>query len=106
MITCSHGPCSKSPFGRVIHTKPIWDLRIHSYPPRSSPIWKKTYSLRHQSEQVNNLIENFYLGESPKLRRRYHLFMKIILAGIDIHLKVQLTRASPGIVRAIIARVS
>ncbi|NPV80207.1 MAG: hypothetical protein HPY52_08870 [Firmicutes bacterium] len=81
-------------------------MRIHSYPPRSSPIWKKTYSLRHQSEQVNNLIENFYLGESPKLRRRYHLFMKIILAGIDIHLKVQLTRASPGIVRAIIARVS
>ncbi|NPV81574.1 MAG: hypothetical protein HPY52_15150 [Firmicutes bacterium] len=100
-IICTFGPCSNTPFGRVIHTKPAWDIRAHPYPPRSSPRWKKTYTLRYQSEQINNLIKNVYGLDGQRSRSRYRVFWETILSDILVHLSAWVARISPGIVRSI-----
>jgi len=99
-------PCSSSPFGRVVHTKPTWDLRVHCYPPRSSPEWKKTYALRYQSEQMNNLLKNGYNIENLRPKDRCRAVWGQTLANIGIHLTAQAARASPGVVQTLAKQAS
>ncbi len=45
-------PCSSSPYGRCLYTKPDWDIRL--YPPvaRGTDEYKKTYNNHTGSERV------------------------------------------------------
>lgn len=46
---------SPSKYGRVIYTKPDWDLRLFTPIPRGTKKWKET---RTCSERINNRILN------------------------------------------------
>ncbi len=53
-------PCSPSSYGRVIYTKPDWDIRLFTPFPRKTKAWKETYKTRTSSERINNRILNDY----------------------------------------------
>jgi hypothetical protein len=44
-------PCSPSPYGRTVYTKPHDDLRLFTPTPRNSKAWRAVYSLRSGSER-------------------------------------------------------
>lgn len=79
-------PCSSSPYGRCLYTKPDWDIRL--YPPvaRGTDEYKKTYNNRTGSERMNDRILNNYHLHDMKIhgKKRYSFFAMI--AGINIHL--------------------
>lgn len=79
-------PCSSSPYGRCLYTKPDWDIRL--YPPvaRGTDKYKKTYNNRTGSERINDRILNNYHLHDMKIhgKKRYSFFAMI--AGINIHL--------------------
>jgi len=79
-------PCSSSPYGRCLYTKPDWDIRL--YPPvaRGTDEYEKTYNNRTGSERINDRILNNYHLHDMKIhgRKRYSFFAMI--AGINIHL--------------------
>ena len=83
-------PCSSSPYGRCLYTKPDWDIRL--YPPvaRGTDEYKKTYNNRTGSERVNDRILNDYHLHDMKIhgKKRYSFFTMI--AGINIHLDARL----------------
>ncbi|KYH28264.1 hypothetical protein CLTEP_27620 [Clostridium tepidiprofundi DSM 19306] len=82
--------CSPSPYGRVIHTKPSWDIRLFTPIPRGSKQWKKIYKTRTSSERINNRILNDYKIHSLRVRgkKRYSFFTMI--SGINIHLDARI----------------
>lgn len=83
-------PCSSSPYGRCLYTKPDWDIRL--YPPvaRGTDEFKKTYNNRTSSERVNDrILNNYYLHDMRiHVKKRYSFFTMI--AGINIHLDARL----------------
>ena len=52
--------CSPSNYGRVIYTKPDWDIRLYPSVPRGTKQFKETYNTRTCSERINNRILNDY----------------------------------------------
>ncbi len=56
-----------SPNGRVIYTKPSWDLQLFTSVPRSSKQWKTIYKTRTCSERINNRILNDYRIHSLRI---------------------------------------
>jgi hypothetical protein len=70
-------PCSPSSYGRVVYTKPDWDIRL--YPPvsRGSRKWKDTFSSRICSERINNRVLNYYHLHAMKIpgKKRYSFFL-------------------------------
>lgn len=87
--TCEF-PCSSSPYGRCLYTKPDWDIRL--YPPvaRGTEEYKKTYNNRTGSERVNDrILNNYHLHDMRiHVKKRYSFFTMI--AGINIHLDARL----------------
>lgn len=83
-------PCSSSPYGRCIYTKPDWDIRLYPPVPRGTEVYIKTYNNRTSSERVNNRILNYYHLQDMKIhgKKRYSFFAMI--AGINIHLDARL----------------
>ena len=82
--------CSKSPYGRVIHTKPSWDTRLFTKIPRGSIQWKDKMKERTAAERVNNRILNDYGIEASKTRGKKRISIFTTLAGFNIHLDAQL----------------
>jgi len=82
--------CSPSKYGRVIYTKPDWDLRLFTKIPRGSSTWKLKMNERTAAERVNNRILNHYGIENSKARGKKRISFFTTIAGFNIHLDAQL----------------
>jgi hypothetical protein len=82
--------CSPSNYGRVIYTKPDWDLRLFTRIPRGSDAWKEKMRQRTASERVNNRILNDYGIENDNTRGKKRIAFFTMMTGINIHLDAQL----------------
>ena len=85
--------CSPSAYGRVVYTKPDWDIRLFPPVPRGSREWKDTFSSRTCSERINNRVLNDYHLHDMRIRgkKRYSFFTMMI--GINIHLDARIKKA-------------
>lgn len=81
--------CSPSTYGRVIHTKPSWDIRLFTPIPRGSKQWKKIYKTRTSSERINNRILNDYKIHSLRVRGKKRYSFMTMISRINIHLDVE-----------------
>jgi len=86
--TCEN--CSPSKYGRVIYTKPEWDLRLFTVIPRGSLKWKSKMKERTAAERVNNRILNHYGIETTKARGKKRISFFTTIAGFNVHLDAQL----------------
>ena len=88
-------PCSDSPYGRVIYTKPGWDIRLYTPVPRGTALYRKIYRNRTCTERVNNRILNDYGLHSLVVHsaRRYSFIIMVI--GICIHLDARYKQKHP-----------
>jgi hypothetical protein len=82
--------CSPSPYGRVIYTKPDWDLRIFSKIPRGSHSWKLKMKSRTSIERINDRILHDYGVESSHSRGKKRISFAVSIAATNIHLDIQL----------------
>lgn len=78
--------CSPSPYGRVIYTKPNWDLRLFTPVPRGSKEFKAIFNSRTCSERINNRILNDYNLHSARIQGKKRFSIFTMLIGINIHL--------------------
>ena len=81
--------CSPSDYGRVIYTKPDWDLRLFTRIPRGSVAWKDKMKQRTAAERVNNRILNDYGISRSATRGKKRIAFMTTLAAINIHLDAQ-----------------
>jgi len=86
------GICSPSPYGRVIYTKPIWDLRLFTRIPRGSVHFKLKMKERTASERVNNRVLHHYGLEDSKVRGKKRISFFATVAAFNIHLDAQLDK--------------
>jgi len=86
------GNCSPSPYGRVIYTKPKWDLRLFTRIPRGSQHFKLKMKERTAAERVNNRILHHYGLEDSKVRGKKRISFFTAIAGFNIHLDAQLAK--------------
>jgi len=84
--------CSPSSYGRVIYTKPDWDLRLFTRIPRGSDAWKLKMKERTAAERVNNRVLNDYGIEESKQRGKKRISFFTTIAGFNIHLDAQLKK--------------
>lgn len=82
--------CSPSAYGRVIYTKPSWDLRLFTKIPRGSKQYKEIYKTRTCSERINNRILNDYKIHSLKIRGKKRYSFMTMIASINIHLDARI----------------
>ena len=82
--------CSPSTYGRVIYTKPEWDLRLFTSIPRGSKEWKEIYKTRTCSERINNRILNHYRLHSLRIRGKKRYSFMTMIASINIHLDARI----------------
>jgi hypothetical protein len=87
-------PCSPSNYGRVIYTKPDWDIRLFTPVPRGTKAWKDVYKVRTCSERINNRILNDYGLHAMGIhgKKRYSFFTTMI--AINIHLDARVKKAN------------
>lgn len=91
-------PCSPSKYGRVIYTKPAWDLRLFTKIPRGSKQWKEIYKTRTCSERINNRILNDYKIHALKIHGKKRYSFMTMIASINIHLDAQIKAFSFNII--------
>lgn len=60
---CSRN-CSNAKYGRVIKTRPEWDIRLYTDVPHGTESYKRIYSQRTATERLNDRILNDY-GAAP-----------------------------------------
>jgi hypothetical protein len=82
--------CSHSSYGRVVYTKPEWDLRLFTRIPRGSDPFKAKMKERTAAERVNNRILHHYELENSKVRGKKRISFLAAIAGFNIHLDAQL----------------
>jgi len=87
---CDH--CSPSPYGRVIYTKPEWDLRLFTRIPRGCDRFKAIMKERTAAERVNNRILHHYGLENSKVRGKKRISFFATIAAFNIHLDAQLAK--------------
>ena len=78
--------CTESKYGRVIRTKPEWDVRLYTDVPRGTEAYKKIYNQRTATERINNRILNDYKLHSMMIHTRKHYSFFTTMIGICIHL--------------------
>ncbi len=78
--------CSKSKYGRTVHTKPEWDIRLYTPVPRGTDEWKKIYNNRTASERINNRILNDYKLHAMRIHFKEHYSFMTMAICICIHL--------------------
>lgn len=83
--------CSTSTYGRVVYTKPVWDLRLFTKIPRNSLRFKEKMKERTAAERVNNRILHNYGLEESKTRGKKRISFFTTIAGFNIHLDAQLS---------------
>jgi len=86
--------CSQSPYGRVVYTKPDWDLRLFTRIPRGSDAWKSEMKERTSAERINERILHDYSVEDAHVRGKKRISFMVTLAAINIHLDAQLKALS------------
>lgn len=84
--------CSPSAYGRVIYTKPDWDLRLFTRIPRGSLQFKLKMKERTAAERVNNRILNHYGLENSKVRGKKKISFFATVAAFNVHLDAQLAK--------------
>jgi hypothetical protein len=84
--------CSDSAYGRVVYTKPDWDLRLFSRIPRGSVQWKSKMKERTAAERVNNRILHHYGLENSKVRGKKRIAFFATVAAFNVHLDAQLAK--------------
>ncbi len=82
--------CSPSDYGRVIYTKPSWDLRLFTKIPRGSDRWKLKMNERTAAERVNNRILHHYGIENSRSRGKKRISFFTTIAAFNVHLDAQL----------------
>ena len=82
--------CSPSIYGRVIYTKPDWDLRLFSKIPRGSHSWKLKMKSRTSIERINDRILHDYGVEPSLARGKKRISFAVTIAAANIHLDIQL----------------
>ena len=83
--------CSPSAYGRVVYTKPEWDLRLFTKIQRGSVRFKEKMKERTAAERVNNRILHNYGLEKSKTRGKKRISFFAAIAGFNIHLDAQLS---------------
>ena len=83
--------CSPNPYGRVVYTKPEWDLRLFTRIPRGSDGFKSIMKQRTAAERVNNRILHHYGLENSKVRGKKRISFFAAIAGFNIHLDAQIS---------------
>ena len=78
--------CTSSIYGRVIKTRPEWDIRLYTDVPRGTQAYKKIYSQRTATERINNRILNDYGLHRMMIRTKEHYSFMATIIGICIHL--------------------
>ena len=78
--------CSPAKYGRVIKTKPEWDIRLYTDVPRGTADYKKIYNQRTASERINNRILNDYGLHRMNIHGKKHYSFLTTMIGICIHL--------------------
>jgi hypothetical protein len=81
--------CSQSHYGRVVYTKPSWDIRLFTRIPRGSDEWKSKMKQRSAAERVNDRILHDYKIEGGHLRGKKRISFIVTLAAINVHLDAQ-----------------
>ena len=89
-VACAN--CSKSKYGRVIYTKPTWDLRLFTKIPRGTDLWKLKMKERTAAERVNNRILHHYGVENSKTRGKKRISFFVTVAAFNVHLDAQLAK--------------
>ena len=64
--------CTESEYGRVIKTKPEWDIRLYTDVPRRTEAYKKIYNQRTATERINNRILNDYKLHRMMIHTRHN----------------------------------
>jgi len=85
-LTTACEGCSQSPYGRVVYTKPDWDLRFFTPIPRGSDAWKNKMKERTSAERVNDRILLDYGVGNTSARGKKRISFLVTLAAINIHL--------------------
>ncbi|PKM51644.1 MAG: hypothetical protein CVV02_05080 [Firmicutes bacterium HGW-Firmicutes-7] len=85
--------CSPSSYGRVVYTKPDWDVRLFPPVPRGTKAWKDVYSTRTSSERVNNRFLNDYRLHNMRIRGKKRYSFIAMMIGINIHLDARIKKA-------------
>jgi hypothetical protein len=84
--------CSPSEYGRVVYTKPEWDLRLFTRIPRGSVRFKAVMKERTAAERVNNRILHHYGLENSKVRGKKRISFFATIAAFNVHLDAQLAK--------------
>ena len=85
--------CSPSNYGRVVYTKPMWDLRIFTPIPRKSKQWKSFYKKRTSVERSYKSHKYDCNLQTAGVRGRKRWFWRVILAAMCKHIKVWFTHS-------------
>ena len=78
--------CTSSKYGRVIKTRPEWDIRLYTDVPRGTEAYKKIYNQRTATERINNRILNGYGLHRMMIHTKEHYSFMAAMIGICIHL--------------------
>ena len=78
--------CSNAKYGRVIKTRPEWDIRLYTDVPRGTEAYKRIYRQRTATERINNRILNDYRLHHMMIHRKDHYSFYATMIGICIHL--------------------
>ena len=78
--------CTDSKYGRVIKTRPEWDIRLYTEVPRGTDAYKKIYNQRTATERINNRILNDYGLHRMMIHTKEHYSFMTTMIGICIHL--------------------
>jgi hypothetical protein len=82
--------CSPSEYGRVVYTKPDWDLRLFTRIPRGSDSFKSIMNERTAAERVNKrILIDYGLGHTRR-RGKKRIAFATLMAAINIHLDAQI----------------
>lgn len=78
--------CTDSKYGRVVKTRPEWDIRLYTDVPRGTDAYKKIYDQRTATERINNRILNDYGLHHMFIHTKEHYSFMTTMIGICIHL--------------------
>ncbi|SDG56134.1 Transposase DDE domain-containing protein [Desulfosporosinus hippei DSM 8344] len=95
--------CSPSSYGRVIYTKPNWDLRLFTPTPRDSKAWKGIYTRRTTVERTFKRILVDHKIENARCRSKKRWFWQATLAAVNQHLDAQVAILKPSILSDIVS---
>ena len=84
--------CSPSNYGRVVYTKPSWDIRLFPPVARGTDQYRTMFKTRTCSERINNRILNDYGLHKMRIRGRMRFSFFTVIASINIQLDARLKK--------------